>query len=179
MTHICVSKLTIIGSDNGLSPCRCQAIIWTNAGILLIRTLGTNFSEIWSKFHKFSFMKTHLKMSSGKWRTFCLGLNVLRMWIYYITTSNEHVVQAYHITVHWQLALAINSNCLVVPPPRSKRHTIGSRVRLQIVTRTIGESNAKYRNFCKFQQKCVYRQLGSISRPYGWQLHISFMCKWE
>ena len=39
MTHICVGKLTIIGSDNGLSPGRRQAIIWTNDGILLIRTL--------------------------------------------------------------------------------------------------------------------------------------------
>ena len=29
-------KLTILGSDNGLSPERRQAIIWTNAGILLI-----------------------------------------------------------------------------------------------------------------------------------------------
>ena len=46
MTHICVSKLTIIGSNNGLSPGRRQAIIWTNAGILLIGPLGTNFSEI-------------------------------------------------------------------------------------------------------------------------------------
>ena len=46
VTHICVSKLTIIGSDNGLSPGRRQAIIWTNAWILLIWTLGTNFSEI-------------------------------------------------------------------------------------------------------------------------------------
>ena len=46
VTHICVSKLTTIGSDNGLSPGRRQAIIWTNAGILLIGPLGTNFSEI-------------------------------------------------------------------------------------------------------------------------------------
>ena len=46
VTHICVGKLTIIGSDNGLSPERRQAIIWTNAGILLIRPLGTNSSEI-------------------------------------------------------------------------------------------------------------------------------------
>ena len=46
VTHICVGKLTIIGSDNGLSPGRRQAIIWTNAGILLIWPLGTNFSEI-------------------------------------------------------------------------------------------------------------------------------------
>ena len=45
VTHICVSKLTIIGSDNGLSPDRRQAIICTNAGVLLIGTLGTNFSE--------------------------------------------------------------------------------------------------------------------------------------
>ena len=44
--HPCVGKLTIIGSDNGLSPGRPQAIIWTNAGILLIGPLGTNFSEI-------------------------------------------------------------------------------------------------------------------------------------
>ena len=44
--HIWVNKLTIIGSDNGLSPGLRQAIIWTNAGILLIGPLGTNFSEI-------------------------------------------------------------------------------------------------------------------------------------
>ena len=37
--YICVSKLTIISSDNGLSSGRHQAIIWTNAGILLIRNL--------------------------------------------------------------------------------------------------------------------------------------------
>ena len=55
--HICVSKLTIIGSDNGLSPGRRQAIIWTNAGILLIWTLGTNFSEVSSEIHAFSFKK--------------------------------------------------------------------------------------------------------------------------
>ena len=35
-----------IGSDNGLSPIRRQAIIWTNAGILLIEPLGTKFSEM-------------------------------------------------------------------------------------------------------------------------------------
>ena len=34
--YICVSKYTIIGSDNGLSPSRRQAIIWTNADISLI-----------------------------------------------------------------------------------------------------------------------------------------------
>ena len=70
VTHICVSKLTIIGWDNGLSPAWRQAIIWTNEGILLIPTLGTNFSEILSEIHSFSFKKMHLKMSSAKWRLF-------------------------------------------------------------------------------------------------------------
>ena len=46
VTHICVGNLITIGSDNGLSPGRRQAIIWTNTGILLIGHLGTNFSEI-------------------------------------------------------------------------------------------------------------------------------------
>ena len=64
--YICVSKLTIIGSDNGLSPGRRQAIILTNAGISLIRTLGTNFSEILSAIIAFSFEKMPLKMSSAK-----------------------------------------------------------------------------------------------------------------
>ena len=77
VTHICVGKLTIIGSDNGLSPGRRQAIIWTNAGILLIWPLGTNFSEILIAIETFSFNKMHLKISSAKWRPFCLGLNVL------------------------------------------------------------------------------------------------------
>ena len=63
MTHICVGNLTIIGSDNGLSPGRRQAIIWTNAGILLIWSLGTNFSEIQIGIQTFSYEKMHLKMS--------------------------------------------------------------------------------------------------------------------
>ena len=57
LTHICVDKLTIICSDNGLSPGRRQTIIWTNDGISLIRTLGTNFNEILHEIHTFSFKK--------------------------------------------------------------------------------------------------------------------------
>ena len=56
-THICVSKLPIIDSYNGLSPGRRQAIIWTNAGILLIGGLGTKFSEILIEIYTFSFKK--------------------------------------------------------------------------------------------------------------------------
>ena len=79
VTHICVSKITIIGSDNGLSSGRRQAILWTSVGILFIGPLGTNFSEVLIEIYTFSFKKMHLKMSSGKWRPFCLGLNVLQL----------------------------------------------------------------------------------------------------
>ena len=75
VTHICVGKLIILGSDNGLSPARRQAIIWTNTGILLIGPLGTNFSEVLIGVQTCSFKKMHLKMSSVKWRLVCLGLN--------------------------------------------------------------------------------------------------------
>ena len=78
VTHIRVSNLTIIGSDNGLSPSRRQPVIWTNDGILLIGPLGTNFSEISIGIQTFSLTKMHLKMSSAKWCPFFLGLNVLK-----------------------------------------------------------------------------------------------------
>ena len=80
VTHICVSTITIIGSDNGLSPDRRQAIIRTNAGLLLIGPLGTNFSEFLIEILTFSFKKMRLKVSSAKQRPFCLGLNVLSTW---------------------------------------------------------------------------------------------------
>ena len=64
--HICVSKVNNIGSDKDLLPGRRQGIIRTNVGILLAGHRGTNFKEI------------RITISSGKWRPFCLGLNVLR-----------------------------------------------------------------------------------------------------
>ena len=62
-------------------PERRQAIIWTNAGILLIGPLGTNFSKILTEIQIFSFRKMHLKITSAKWHPFCLGLNVLNKGI--------------------------------------------------------------------------------------------------
>ena len=77
VTHICVIKLTIIGSDNGLARERRQAIIWTDVGLLLIGPLGTHFSEILIEILTFLFKKMRLKVSSAKRWPFCLGLNVL------------------------------------------------------------------------------------------------------
>ena len=79
--HICVSNLTIIDSDNGLLPDWRQTIICTNAGILLIGPLGTNFSENIIGIQKFSIYKMLLKMLSAKWRLFRLGLNELKIRI--------------------------------------------------------------------------------------------------
>ena len=55
--------------------CR-QAIIWTNAGILLIGPFRINFSEISIK-NSNIFIQENFKMSPGKWRPCCLGLYVL------------------------------------------------------------------------------------------------------
>ena len=66
------------GFRYGLSPGWHKAIIWTNAGILLIRTLRTKSSEILIEIHTSSFKEMHLKTSSAKWRPFWLGLNVLK-----------------------------------------------------------------------------------------------------
>ena len=88
MKHICVNRLTIIGSDHGLSPGRRQAIIWTNTWISLIGPLGRNFSENLNEILTFSFRKMHLKMASAKWRPCCLGLNVLIPW----GQNDSHIV---------------------------------------------------------------------------------------
>ena len=77
--HICVRKLTIVGSDNGLSSRQHlhQAIIWANGAILSIIHRGAYFSDVFL-IQKFSLKKMHLKMSPAKWRPCCLGLNMLK-----------------------------------------------------------------------------------------------------
>ena len=74
VTHICVGNLTIIVSDNGLSPDRRQAIIWTNAGLLSMGPLRIYFNENFIKIQQFSLKKMHVTISSAKWRPSCLGL---------------------------------------------------------------------------------------------------------
>ena len=99
VTHKCVSNLTIIGSDNGLSPDRRQAIIWTNAGLLLIGPLGTNFSEILIEILTFSFKKMRLKVSFAKRLPFCFGLNVLirrNMWSFICTLSANDKIKLFY-----------------------------------------------------------------------------------
>ena len=126
MTHICLSKLTIIASDNGLSPGQHQAIIWTNDGILLIWPLGTNFSEILIQILSFSFQKMHWKMSSGKWRPFHLGLNVLNQNFSLSCSENLTV-----FLIHYKLTCpGANFTAKV---PKLKFHSSGVTGRPQIL----------------------------------------------
>ena len=112
--HICVGNLTIIGSNKGLLPGRHQAIIGTNAGILLIGPLRTNFSEILTQIHTFSFKKIHLNLSSAKWQPLCLWLNVLMgnsySWIwqndFYIETGASIIVSNV-VTTYKSAVLAV------------------------------------------------------------------------
>ena len=90
VTHICVGNLAIIGWR--------QAIIWTNAGILTIGPFGTNFSEILIDILTLSFKKMSLKVSSAKWRPFCLGLNVLMF-----SRNHYHIANIYADTGGRQL----------------------------------------------------------------------------
>ena len=58
---------------------------------MLIGPLGINISEMLIEIHKFSFKKIHLKMSSGKWRPLCLGLNVLNQLSCTCITGNKQL----------------------------------------------------------------------------------------
>ena len=102
VTHICISDLTSIGSDNGLSPGRRQTIIRTDAGILLIRPLGTKFSEFLDEILIFSFKKMRLKVSSAKRQPFCLRFNKLKQKLVH---RNGNVVI---LSKYWSLTLTQN-----------------------------------------------------------------------
>ena len=73
MTHICISKIIIIGSDNGLSPShylnQCWNIVNWNIGNKLQWNCNRN---------QYIFIpEMHLKMSFVKWLPTYLSLNVL------------------------------------------------------------------------------------------------------
>ena len=76
MTIYASVNKAIIGSDNGLSPARCRATIWTNADISLINPPGTFFSAMLIGIQTFPLNKMQFKISSAKRRPFCLGLSV-------------------------------------------------------------------------------------------------------
>ena len=98
MTHTCVGILTIIGSDNGLSPGRRQAIIRTNAGILLFEHLRTKFSEILIEIQTFSFIQGNAfgnvvcEMASIVSRPQCVkqSTNIVFIFIFSVKYNGRH-----------------------------------------------------------------------------------------
>ena len=65
MTHICVHKLTIFGSEKGLSPERRQAVIWTNVGKFVnsrpqcVQWFPLFYRLIYCHFHKSQLSKSN------------------------------------------------------------------------------------------------------------------------
>ena len=116
MTHICVNKLTIIGSDNGLSPGRRQAIIWTNAEILLIGPLGTNFSEIVIDIWTFSFKKNAFEnvvcemaaiLSRPQWVNWIPGFHQ------YVPSATCYSASAFYLSPFQGKPFYLGKNCRV------------------------------------------------------------------
>ena len=160
MTHICVSKLTIIGSDYGLSPGLRQAIIRNNAGLLLIETLGTNLSEISIANETFPFKKMHLKISSAKWRPFCLGFNVLKWAI-----GEWEWGQWHRLAELWDLARG--------PRPLPTIHDTSNIYRKHIIvfTKLLISNSPAFTNFDKYNfsynheqwsNRCAHSELDKL-----------------
>ena len=102
-THICVSELTIIGSDNGSSPGWRWAIIWTNAGILLTWPSGTIFSEMLIEFIHFPSRKCMWKCCLRKGghlsrpqcvKAFFHHIPAIKYMVWYIPVATTYLVSS-------------------------------------------------------------------------------------
>ena len=117
VTYICVGKLTINNSDNGLSPERRQTIIWTNAGILLIGTLGTNFSDIIIEIQTFSLKKYVWKCRLRNVVHFVPTSQCVKMltWLFAIALNSYYRLGSTCPTHQWCEATT-NSKVLLTDP---------------------------------------------------------------
>ena len=131
VTHICSVNWVGIGSCNGLSPVRRQAITWSNGTLLSIEPLWTNFSEIWIKNTKISFMKMHLKLSPAKWRPFCPGVDDFK-----VTGTGFDVFFVSSLTCCWtynsenashNCEPVVSDNAVTCRPSSWGRHDVRSR----------------------------------------------------
>ena len=132
-----VPSTHLVGSDNGLLPGRCQAIIWTSAGILLIRTLGTSFNEIVSEIHTLSSRKCTWKwhlQNGGNFVSTSIHVYVngpLRgestgdRWIHHtkgpVMRTASPCPDAHHDTMSWPLASVIRHKVLATRRASSYR----------------------------------------------------------
>ena len=83
------------------------------------RRYWINFSEILIKIDSFSFKKMHLKMSSAKWRPFCLSLNMTKL----------HWLLHHHSQCPWLPISSTTSSHSSKPSPKCSSHgVIGSNI---------------------------------------------------
>ena len=111
--YICVGNLTTVGSDNGLSPGRRQAIFWTNVVILLIGTLGRNFSEISIQIHTLSLKNNAyenivFKMAAILSRPQCVKL-VVRIRCHCLGLGHEVMIHISWYTFHMSFGIRCNT----------------------------------------------------------------------
>ena len=94
-----ISKITTTDSNDGLSPGRRQAIIWTHA--IVESNLRNKLQWYLSEIHAFSCKKMPLKMSV-KWWQFCIALNVLsRRYVLYIEAASAATLMLQVSGFYW------------------------------------------------------------------------------
>ena len=81
-------------------------IMWSDAGILLIRNLETNFSEILTWIQTFSFKEMQLKMSSAKRHTRVKRTGLFITWpsvINHLFIHEAPLINYWYMTYWWQI----------------------------------------------------------------------------
>ena len=89
LISLMLSDVCINGSSKGLSTSQHKTIIWTNAGVYLIKPLGTDFSEISIEIHTLPFNKMHLKISSAKCQPFFSWPQCVKLLKLFMKQSTE------------------------------------------------------------------------------------------
>ena len=80
----------IIGSVNGLSPGRRQAIIWINVGLLSIGTVRTNFSEIVIEIRRFHYNDVIMSAIASQ----IISLTIVYSTVYSGANQRKHLSSA-------------------------------------------------------------------------------------
>ena len=89
---------------NGLLPGWRQAIIRTNGGIMLIQTLGTNFSEIFNEIHSFSLKKCIWKCNLWNGSHFVSTSMCYRKYSSWCLSQRVQLTISQHWSLHWLCA---------------------------------------------------------------------------
>ena len=130
--NLSITNCVIFGSDNGLFPVRCQAIISTNDDFVTLRPLETNFNEISRKIQQFSFKIMNLNISSAKWEPIYLDRNVYKVvplltghdgaWTWEATVLISTFVVGFlvyswfRMPLCWSQDIIQNGLCYLTPP---------------------------------------------------------------